>query len=105
MIYVSKTIALTFFLFAAACTDSAPSSKSDSGTGTGSGSGAAGVSEKYCGRLDTCNALAGSLEECIEKLDQVVDGLTKSERADFELLLNGCLALQQCDAFLSCVVD
>jgi hypothetical protein len=98
MRYVSNFIALSAFMLATACTDPAGTSQPDS-------TPEPGVSERTCERLDSCNDLIGSVEECIEKVDRELDGLTKSERADTELALNGCLALQQCDAFIACIIE
>ena len=58
-----------------------------------------------CDRLDTCNALkAGvSVDECIQDVDKSLDGLTATNRSDWNKLMDNCLGFASCDAFLTCV--
>jgi hypothetical protein len=58
-----------------------------------------------CERLDECNALVDgiSTDECVENIDRDLDNLTRSQRDDWEGLMNGCLDFSSCQLFLDCV--
>jgi hypothetical protein len=65
----------------------------------------ASLTEEYCGRLDSCNLLRGSVEECIEDLDSLLDNAAPTVRSEVEFAVQQCLERPSCDGFGSCVSD
>lgn len=58
--------------------------------------------EALCERADECNILDGSVGECVENRDRCVDGLTESQRRDWERMIDDCLDLQSCPLAFEC---
>ena len=104
MRYGSNLIAFIPFVLTAACAVApGPGPHPGSGSGSGSGSGMPTVSEAFCNRLDSCNILVGSVNDCVQKYDRDLGALTPNERADVEMVLKTCLALRSCDTFVACL--
>lgn len=102
--YTSKAIALVIFVLTAACV-SDPGSGTDKGSGSDSGSGSAApaLTEKYCKRLDSCNLLMGSVEECIQDDEAILNAMPKNQREEVELEIKQCLEHPSCDGFNACL--
>jgi hypothetical protein len=85
-----KSLAVVFVMFLAGCPSDQPDPVAES-----------------CQRLDTCNALkAGvSVDECVQDVDKSLDGLTATNRSDWNKLMNNCLGFAACADFLTCVND
>jgi len=94
--YSSRTIASIVFALTAACT-------SDGSAPAGSGS-APSVVEDFCTRLDKCNKLDGSVEDCIQEIDQIFKSFTPNQVADYEDDLKTCLSYRACDNFIACAL-
>jgi len=103
MRHASKSITLIVFLLAAAC-GVTPTHMPDGGAG-GSGPKPATVSEATCERLDACNALPGSVEECIQETNTDLNALPQNQRAEVELALKQCLAHPSCDGLVECLAS
>lgn len=58
--------------------------------------------DDFCERLDTCNLLDQSVEDCIQQSDKALEELTPNELADFETGMQRCLDFQSCNGFESC---
>ncbi len=71
------------------------------GDGTGDGPDEADL----CARGEECDFLQISEESCIEVETICTNGLTPQEKADWALLLGGCLKFQSCQNFNLCVLD
>ena len=99
MSHVSSSIVLIIFMLCAACTDAAKPSRPDAG----SVPKPPAVSADTCERLDTCNNLKGSAEECIQEIDTTLNMLPKNQRAEVELALQQCVAHPSCDGLLACL--
>ena len=104
--YTSKAIALLIFVLTAACV-SDPDSGTDKGSGSdsdsGSGSGTPALTEEYCKRLDSCNFLMGSVEECIQDDEADLNAMPKNQREELELEIKQCLEHPSCDGFDACL--
>jgi hypothetical protein len=61
------------------------------------------VSEATCERLDACNTLPGSVEECIQETDTGLNSLPQNQAAEVELALKQCLAHPSCDGLVECL--
>lgn len=61
--------------------------------------------DEFCNRADHCNALKGSVEECVESLDKQLDNLTSTERDELLLSVQMCLDHPSCNAFTDCIGD
>lgn len=59
--------------------------------------------EEFCTRADSCNLLEGSVEECIEDLDSVLDQLPPSQRDELLYDVQSCLDRPSCDGFGGCI--
>jgi hypothetical protein len=106
MKYLSKSIALIVFALAAACAGDPDSGEHDSpppDDGSGSGSDEEGVTTELCNRADSCNSLDGSVEECIQVFDALLNPLPTNLRAESELAFKECLAHPSCDGFQECL--
>jgi hypothetical protein len=57
----------------------------------------------YCDRLEECNLLQGSKDECSENVDNQLDNLSSAARSDCEDAINECLDLSSCGNFSACV--
>ena len=99
MSHVASSIALIIFLLCAACTDAARPSRPD----VGSDPKQPTVSAATCERLDTCNKLPGSVEECIQETDTALTTFPQNQRAEVELALMQCLVHPSCDGFIACL--
>jgi len=99
MSHASKFIVLIVIMLAAACTDSAGPSR----PGTGSNPKQPTVSAATCERLDTCNTLPGSVEECIQETGTALNTFPQNQRAEVELALMQCLVHPSCDGFIACL--
>lgn len=64
--------------------------------------GSASKTEEFCERADSCNILGGSVEECVEELDNALDDLTSSQREEVMFEVQKCLDRPSCDGFASC---
>jgi hypothetical protein len=79
------------------------------GVGAGCGGdddgGSSGTVSEGCDRLDECNALRPGLsaDECVEMVENDLEALTPSQRNDWDTVMNGCLAFDTCDLFISCL--
>jgi hypothetical protein len=83
-----KTISITFALALAACgVDPLDDSSS---------------AEDLCVRADECNALNGSVQECIENFNRCTGQLTSSQRADWERQVDDCLGYESCALAVDC---
>jgi hypothetical protein len=78
-----RTLSLALFALFAAC-------------------GGTSISEQTCSRIDECNALATSMKECVERIDNILDHATATDRDEVELQLDRCLEHPACNAFLTC---
>ena len=67
------------------------------------GCGTQSLSEEYCNRLDSCNRLARSVEECVEDADNALDSLPRNQRDEVEYEFKQCLDRPSCDGFVACV--
>lgn len=106
MSYGSKSIALIVFAMTAACAGDPGPGRDHSPTpdaGAGSGSDGEGVTTELCNRADSCNTLAGSIEECIQLFDAILTPLPTNLRAEYELAIKDCLAHPSCDGFEDCL--
>ncbi len=101
MSHVSSSIVLIIFMLCAACTDAAKPSRPDAGSVPKPPT----VSADTCERLDTCNNLVGSAEECIQEIDTTLNMLPKNQRAEVELALQQCVAHPSCDGLVACLED
>jgi hypothetical protein len=101
MSHVSSSIALIIFMLCAACTDTAKPSR----PGTDSDPKPPAVSAATCERLDTCNILLGSVEECIQEADTALSMLPQNQRAEVELAVRQCLSHPSCDGLGACLAD
>lgn len=61
------------------------------------------LSEEYCNRLDSCNILARSVEECVQDVDKALDSLPQNQRDEVEYDFKQCLDRPSCDGFHACV--
>lgn len=58
---------------------------------------------QLCQRADDCNALRGqTVEDCTANVQQNLEDMAPSSRADCEMGLQKCLDFQACDGFLEC---
>jgi hypothetical protein len=65
--------------------------------------GDSSVSEDYCKKLDSCNALSGtSVSQCTEQVNKLLDSMTSSQRSDFEKAAKVCQDMANCSNFLAC---
>jgi hypothetical protein len=65
--------------------------------------GDSSISEDFCKKLDSCNALsAQSVSQCTEEANKLLDSMTSSQRSDFEKAANICLGMANCTNFLAC---
>jgi hypothetical protein len=64
--------------------------------------GGADLSSETCERLDECNVLSTSVNDCTEELDLLLDGLTPTEQRDLDRLMDRCLEFEGCATFLDC---
>jgi hypothetical protein len=65
--------------------------------------GGSSLSEDYCKKLDSCNALSGtSVSQCTEDVNKSLDTMTSSQRSDFEKAAKVCLDMANCTNFLVC---
>jgi hypothetical protein len=69
------------------------------------GCDSASKTEEFCSRADSCNVLSGSVEECIEDLDVLLDDLPSSDREEVLYEVQKCLDRPSCSGFASCVQD
>ena len=60
------------------------------------------ITTETCERLDECNVLSTSVNDCIEEFDLLLRDLTPTEQRDFERLMDDCLEFEGCATFLSC---
>ena len=65
----------------------------------------ASVEARLCDRLDECNALTGSVEECASDAQDALGDLSDSDEKDCEAQIDACLENESCDNFLVCNVD
>ena len=65
----------------------------------------ASLSEEYCERLDSCNNLRGSVSECTQDVDAILDRLSQNQRDEVEYAFEQCLERPSCDGFSACVGD
>jgi hypothetical protein len=56
-----------------------------------------------CKRLDECNALNGSVEECTQDTNAAVNQLAPSRQDEFRQDLESCLSHATCEAFTTCI--
>ena len=61
--------------------------------------------EEFCRRADSCNILNGSVDECIEELDVLLEDLPPSQRDELMYDVQLCLDRPSCGGFSSCVDD
>ncbi|MEJ7596585.1 MAG: hypothetical protein WKG01_01640 [Kofleriaceae bacterium] len=61
--------------------------------------------EEFCGRADSCNLLDGSVEECVEDLDVLLDDLAPSKRDELLFDVQECLDRPSCGGFSSCIAS
>lgn len=64
-----------------------------------------GLPEELCNRLDSCNQLSISVDECIQDIDSTLDSASVSVRDEVEYEFNLCLERPSCGGFVSCMVD
>ena len=65
--------------------------------------GGSSLSEDYCKKLDSCNALSGtSVSQCVEQGNKILEAMTSSQRADYEKAAKVCLGMADCTNFLAC---
>jgi hypothetical protein len=69
------------------------------GEGFGGGGSPA---EDLCVRADECNALDGSVQECIEYFESCTGDMTPSQRADWEHGVEQCLGYNSCQLAVDC---
>jgi len=69
------------------------------------GCGTSSLAEEYCSRLDSCNNLARSVDECVQDSENVLQSLPKNQRDEVEFELKMCLERPSCDGFGSCVFE
>ena len=69
------------------------------------GCDSASKTEEFCNRADSCNVLSGSVEECVEELDVLLDDLPASDREEVLYAVQKCLDRPSCSGFASCVKD
>jgi hypothetical protein len=67
--------------------------------------GSSSIAEDTCKRADECNALRGSVKECVEDINNILDHATQTDRDEAELQMNQCLDHPACSAFLSCFAN
>jgi hypothetical protein len=65
----------------------------------------ASKTEEFCERADSCNILKGSVEECVDELDTVLDDLSDAQRDELMYDVQQCLDRPSCGGFSSCVED
>ena len=65
----------------------------------------ASKTEELCERADSCNILNGSVEECVDELDTVLDDLSDARRDELMFDVQQCLDRPSCGGFASCVED
>lgn len=65
----------------------------------------ASETEEFCQRADSCNLLRGSVEECVEELDEVLDDLPPSQQEEVLYEVQRCLDRPSCGGFEDCVED
>lgn len=86
---------------------------SSGGAGADTTGGAAGgvgagarASETVCDKLDECNFLYGMSErECVEMVDECLEGLRPSQVEDWEMDVAFCAGKDGCQEFASCFDD
>jgi hypothetical protein len=64
--------------------------------------GGGSTTEALCKRADECNALNGSVQECVEAFDRCTGEMTPSERADWEHAVEECLEYDSCGLAVDC---
>jgi hypothetical protein len=64
--------------------------------------GGGDIAVETCERLDECNVLGTSVNDCTEELDLILGDLTPTEQRDFERLMDDCLEFEGCGTFLDC---
>jgi hypothetical protein len=60
------------------------------------------TAEDICERADSCNALNGSVQECVETIENALDQLTSTQAEQAEFEMNKCLENPACGSFISC---
>lgn len=68
-----------------------------------SGCASSSLAEEYCTRLDSCNILRGSVEECVQDSQKALDSLSPHQRDEVEYEFKQCLDRPSCDGFRACV--
>ena len=68
-----------------------------------SGCSSSSLAQEYCTRLDSCNFLRGSVEECVEGIEKILDSLPSHRRDEVEYEFKQCLDRPSCDGFGACV--
>lgn len=63
----------------------------------------ADVTDEFCHRLDSCNQLATSVDECTQDIASALDMLPQDDRDEVEHDLKQCLDRPSCDGFIACV--
>ncbi len=69
------------------------------------GCDSASKTEEFCNRADSCNLLQGSVEECVDDLDTLLDDLSKSQREELLYQVQMCLDRPSCNGFATCTRD
>ncbi|MEO1228496.1 MAG: hypothetical protein AAFZ18_06300 [Myxococcota bacterium] len=64
--------------------------------------GGGGVSG-LCDKLDDCNSLNGSVNECVETNEAILNNLPSSQKSDCERAIDACNELESCGNFVTCV--
>lgn len=67
------------------------------------GCSSSSLTSEYCNRLDACNRLRGSVEECVADLDTSLDDLSPHDRDELEYEVQDCLDHPSCGGFTACV--
>lgn len=64
--------------------------------------GASSLVNDMCTRLDSCNILDGSVDDCVQESNKDIEDLTPNEVSDLNTEMRECLAFKTCDAFERC---
>lgn len=67
------------------------------------GCGTSSLAEEYCSRLDSCNILARSVDECVQDSENALGALPRNQRDEVEYEFKKCLERPSCDGFRACV--
>lgn len=69
------------------------------------GCASSSLTEEFCNRADSCNALVNSVDECIDTLDHTLDKLPSSQRDEVKYEVKMCLERPSCTGFRECISE